>query len=379
MPIDTCNLHQVDANGQPAADAAEPGSGAAAPAPGAKTGLNPAAPNFVPGAAQAQADSSAAPALASADVARQLLNQPAAEQPDVKVSRKRSSDDASLQGHSSPSKRAAPATCKEISSSGSRNTEPSSAGSAQPAQPPSKEQSHEGASIPGVDMEVEPSAATASAEPQSNGDIAQAEPMDTLPSAANGVQPDQSNSVLPAGATALTNHAQPSGASDLANGLPPAEGAETAPAVAGDRQQAPSTSSGAQAAGSAALPNGVQPGSAPMLHGQPSVASEEGELLAEMQALEEPYQPQAAADPAAASERLKKWQAGQVQQKAEVEGSSKPEQPDQEAGADELEAALEGLDSPAQPKQAHTDPAVASERRKKLQQQLQALNAQKAT
>ena len=68
-----------------------------------------------------------------------------------------------------------------------------------------------------------------------------------------------------------------------------------------------------------------------------------------------------------------------MQQKAEVEDSSKPGQPDQEAGADELENALEGLDSPAQPKQAHTDPAVASERRKKLQQQLQALNAQKAT
>ena len=378
MPTDTCNLHQVDAEGNPAADGAEPGSGAAAAAPAAKTGLNPAAPDFVPGAAQALPDSSAAPAKASAD--GQPPGQPAAEQPNVqRMSRKRSSDEASLQEQSSWAKRAAPATRKELSTGGFRDTQAAPADSAQPAQLSADKHSCEGSNIPGVDMDVEPSASTASAAPQSNGGTAQAEPMDTLPSAANGVQPDHSNSVLPAGATALTNHAQPAGASDLANGLASAVGAETAPAMGDQGQQAPSTDAGAPPAGSAALPNGMQPAGAPALHGQPSVASEEGELLAEMQALEDTYQPQAAADPAAASERLKKWQAGQVQQKVEIKGSSKAAQPDQEAGADELEAELEGLDGPVQPKQAHTDPAVASERRKKLQQQLQAVNAQKTT
>ena len=290
------------------------------------------------------------------------------------MSRKRSLDDASLHGQSLPSKRAAPAPGKESSASGLQDIKADPADTAQDAQQSPDKHNVEGASIPDVDMVVDRSAVTASAEPQCNGGIARAEPMDTLPSAADGVEPAQSHSLLPAGATALTNHAQPAGASDLANGLQPPGGAQTAPALIGKLQQAPSTGSGA----TPALPNGVQPAGAPALHGQPSVASEEGELLAEMQALEDTHQSQAAADPAAASERLKKWQAGQNKQTADVEGSSDPARPDQEAGADELEAELEGLDSPPQPKQGHTDPAVASERRKKLQQQL-ALNAQKAT
>ena len=309
VPTDTCHLHQVDAEGKPAAEGAELGSGAAAAAPAAKPGLNPAAPNFVPHAAQALPDSSAAPAIASAD--GQLLSRAAAEQPNVqRMSRKRSSDEASLQEQTSPAKRAAPATRKELSTGGFRDAEAAPAESAQSVQPSADKHSCEGSNIPGVDMDVEPSASTASVAPQSNGGTAQAEPMDTLPSAANGVQPGQSDSVLPAGATALTNHAQPAGASDLANGLQPPEGAETAPAAGDAGQRAPATDAGAAAAGSAALPNGGQLASAPALHGQPSVASEEGELLAEMQALEDTYQPQAAADPAAASERLKKWQAG---------------------------------------------------------------------
>lgn len=369
----------MDINGKPAADGAEPGLGAAAPAPGAKTGLNPAAPDFVPAAAHQQVDSSTAPASASADADRQLPAQLSGEQPHVqRTSRKRSLDEASLLGQSSPSKRVASGT-GDLSARGLRDTEADPADTTQGAQPSADKHNVEGASIPDVDMAADLSAAIASAEPQCNGGIAQAEPMDTLPSTADGVQPAQSHSLLPAGATALTNHVQAAGASDLANGLQPPGGAQTAPSLVGKLQHAPSTTSGAPPAGSAALPNGVQPAGASALHGQPSVASEEGELLAETQALEDTYQPQVAAAGSAASERLKNWQAGQNKQTAAVDGSSAPAQPDQEAGADELEAELEGLDGPPQPKHAHADPAVASERRKKLQQQLQALNAQKAT
>ena len=376
--IEACNLHQVDATGKPTADGPEPGSEALAPAPAAKTVLNPAAPDFVPGAGQPPADSSAALASASAIADGELPGQQAGEQTNVqRVSRKRSLDEASLQEQASPSKRAASTQDREFTAGRPDDVKKGPAESTGNAQPSADKHSLEGASTPATNMEVDPSAAIPGTEPQCNGTTLQEEPMDTLPSGV-GMQAAQSHTVLPAGATALTNHVQPAGASDLANGLQPPVGVETAPAMPDALQQAPHTSSGALPAGCAAPPNGVQPAGASALRGQPSVASEEGELLAEMQALEDSYQPQAAADPAAASERLKKWQAGQVKQKAEVEGSCNPARPDQEAGADELEAELEDLGGPAQPKQAHTDPAVATERRKKLQQQLQALNGQKA-
>ena len=370
--IETCNFNQVDANGKPTADGAEPGFEAQAPAPAAKPGLDPTAPEFVPSAGQAPADSTL-PESASALAGGRLAGQQSEKQPSgERVSRKRSLDEASLQEQASPSKRAAPARGRDSTAEGQRET--ASAESAGVREPSADRHSLKGASIPEVQMDIEPSATVAGAEPQCNGINPQAEPMDTLPSGACDVHSAHSNSVLPAGATALTNHMQPGGASDLANGLQPPGDADT---VADTPQQAASTSAGVVPAGPAALPNGVQPAGAAALRGQPSVASEEGELLSEMQALEDSYQPQAAADPAAASERLKKWQAGQVKQKGELEGCCDPERPDQEAGADELEAELEDLGGPAQPKQAHADPAVASERRKKLQQQLQALNAQK--
>ncbi len=90
---------------------------------------------------------------------------------------------------------------------------------------------------------------------------------------------------------------------------------------------------------------------------QSSMMSEEGELIAVMQALEDADNPAAPADPAAAGERLRKWQEGQKrqqQQQAEEDGG--------------LEAELEGLDAPARPKQAPTNAAAASERLKKWQQ-----------
>ena len=89
---------------------------------------------------------------------------------------------------------------------------------------------------------------------------------------------------------------------------------------------------------------------------QSSLMSEEGELIAEMQALEDADNPAAPADPAAAGERLRKWQEGQKRQQ---------QQADEDGG---LEAELEGLDAPARPKQAPTNAAAASERLKKWQQ-----------
>ena len=252
-------------------------------------------------------------------------------------------------------------------------------------QPAADKQSHEGVSIPGIDMEVESPKLTAYAEPQCNGSSSHTDLVDTLPSGTDGLQPTQSNSLLPNGATALTNRAQPAGAAALSHGLhaetaaSQAEGMQQAPSLGAAPAHATGLANGVATAGSAALPNGGQAAGSSALHGQLSVASEEGELLADMQALEEAYNPQAAADPAAASERLKKWQAGQIKQN-DAGGLSNPAaaQPDQESGADELEAELEGLDEPVQTKQVHIDPAVAIERRKKLQQQLQALSAQKA-
>ena len=89
---------------------------------------------------------------------------------------------------------------------------------------------------------------------------------------------------------------------------------------------------------------------------QSSMMSEEGELIAEMQALEDADNPAAPADPAAAGERLRKWQEGQKRQQ---------QQADEDGG---LEAELEGLDAPARPKQAPANAAAASERLKKWQQ-----------
>ena len=102
------------------------------------------------------------------------------------------------------------------------------------------------------------------------------------------------------------------------------------------------------------------------------MASEEGELIDEMQALEDSLQPQAAPDPAAASQRLKKWQEAQkTSRQVEV-----PEQDDLDA---ELEAELESfcLVRPEKPKQARVDAAAGIERRKKWQQ-VQAAAAQTA-
>ena len=367
----------MDANGKPAAGGAEPGSGAADPAPGAQTGLNPAAPSFVPAAAQPQAESSAAPASASAPPNGQLPRQQSAGQSTKlrQLSRKRSLDDVSLQEQASPSKRAALDRDAGISTGGASPGERASAERAENVQPSADRHGHVGASIANVGMEVEPSAGV---EPKCTLNSAQAEPVELLPSEGPGSQPALDNDVLQAGATALTHQDQPAKASGLPHGVQPADGAEKASATGDAPQQGPSVSPAALTAEGAALPNGVQPAGGAALHAQPSVASEEGELIAEMQAREDTYEAQAATDPAAANERLKKWQAGQTQQKADVQGVCNPEPPEQEAGgADELEAELASLDGPAQPKAAQTDPAVASERRRKMQQQLQALSAQK--
>jgi len=365
----------VDANGQPTANSAQPGSGAAVAAPGLRTGLNPAAAAFVPTAAQLIAGSSAGSAPASSAQASE--HQPGAQQ----ASRKRSRSDDRLQEQGSPSKRAISDGGIECSAGGFNYID--IAGSLQPS---ADKQSHEGVSIPGIDMEMASPKLAAYAEPQCNGSSSHTDLVDTLPSGTDGLQPAQSNNLLPDGATALTNRAQPAGAAALSYGVhavtaaSQAEGMQQASSLGAAPAHATGLVNGVATAGSAVLPNGGQAAGSSALHGHPSVASEEGELLADMQALEEAYKPQAAADPAAASERLKKWHAGQIEQKRAAEGPSNPAaaQPDQEAGADELEAELEGLDEPVQSKQVHIDPAVAIERRKKLQQQLQALSAQKA-
>ena len=102
------------------------------------------------------------------------------------------------------------------------------------------------------------------------------------------------------------------------------------------------------------LANG--PSAAAGLGKQSSMISEEGELIAEMQALEDAGNPAAPADPAAAGERLRKWQEGQRRQQQQADEDGR------------LEAELEGLDAPARPKQAPTNAAAASERLKKWQQ-----------
>ena len=307
------HLWQGVAEGKQEADGAKAPSGGAN-ASGTKAGLNPGAPAFVPAAAQPS------PAQAAARGPNKHAVQQAAKQP----SRKRSLDEAGLSEQPSPASRAM------LEGSLQRNGDAAHTGSAAPAgslgagRPAAGQQGHDdGASIAVADIEVnDPSASTAQAAPQCNS------------SSAPAAEPAS---------------AQPA----LANGAAPAGALRTMPSLA----------------------QGIQPASAngaAKVYRQLSMASAEGELTDDMQALEDSLQPQAAPDPAAASQRLKKWQEAQkASQQVEV-----PKQDDLDA---ELEAELDcfGQVSPEKPKQARVDVAAAIERRKKWQQ-VQAAAAQSA-
>ena len=299
---------------QGVAEGKQEANGAKAPLGGANTsgtkaGLNPGAPAFVPAATQSS------PVQAAAHGP----NKHTAQQADKQVSRKRSLDEAGLPEQPLPAKRAV------LEGSSQRNGDTAHTGSVAPAdslgagRSAAGQQGHDdGASIPMADMEVKhPLASAARAAPQCNSSNAPA---------AN------SASVQPA----LTNGAAPAGA------------LRTMPSLA----------------------DGIQP--APANGRQPSMASEEGELIDEMQALEDSLQPQAAPDPAAASQRLKKWQEAQ-------KTSGQVEVPKQDDLDAELEAELDGfgLVRPEKPKQARVDAAAAIERRKKWHQ-VQAAAAQTA-
>ena len=308
------HLWQGVAEGKQEADGAKTPSGGAN-ASGTKAGLNPGAPAFVPAAAQPS------PAQAAALGPNKHAVQQAAKQP----SRKRSLDEAGLSEQPSPGKRAM------LEGSSQRNGDAAYTGSgAAPAGslgagwPAAGQQGHDdGASIAVADTKVnDPSASTGQAAPQCNSSSAPAaEPASAQPALANGAAPAGALRRMPS----------------LANGIWPASA-----------------------------------NSAAKVYRQPSMASEEGELADEMQALEDSLQPQAAPDPAAASQRLKKWQEAQkTSQQVEV-----PEQDDLDA---ELEAELDcfGQVSPEKPKHARIDAAAAIERRKKWQQ-VQAAAAQSA-
>lgn len=281
---------------------------------GTKAGLNPGAPAFVPAATQSSPVQAAAYGP----------NKHTAQQADKQVSRKRSPDEAGLLEQPLPAKRAV------LEGSSQRNGDTAHTGSVAPAdslgagRSAAGQQGHDdGASIPMADMEVKhPLASAARAAPHCNSS--------SVPAA-------NSASMQPA----LTNGAAPAGA------------LRTMPSLADGIQPAPAN------------------GAAKVCR-QPSMASEEGELIDEMQALEDSLQPKAAPDPAAASQRLKKWQEAQ-------KTSGQVEVPKQDDLDAELEAELDGfgLVRPEKPKQARVDAAAAIERRKKWQQ-VQAAAAQTA-
>ena len=307
------HLWQGVAEGKQETNGAKAPSGAGN-ASGTKAGLNPGAPAFVPAATQPSPGQAAAHGP----------NKHAAQQADMQISRKRSLDDAGLPEQPSPAKRAM------HEGSSQRNGDAAHPGSAAPAgslgagRPAAGQQGHDdGASIPMADMEVnDPLASAARAAPQCSSSSAPAAEYASM-------QPALINGAAPAGAL----RTMPS----LADGIQPAH----ANGAAKERRQ-------------------------------PSMASEEGELIDEMQALEDSLQPQAAPDPAAASQRLKRWQEAQkTSEQVEV-----PKQDDLDA---ELEAELEGFGPvrPEKPKQACVDTAAAIERRKKWQQ-VQAAAAQSA-
>lgn len=351
--------------GQPVGDGAKSSSEAPS-SPAGKPSLDPKAPAFVPGAAQASAAGGAAPEhKSSAQAAAQQANGQQAK-------RKRSSEDAGPQAQDSPAKRAVPEKTDAAQDKAAAAL-PEAAVTEQPA---AVKQSKPDDSIPGIDAEVKPSGQQAFGQPKRKRSSDEAG-LEAQGSPAKRAVLDKAVHSIADGAPQVNTAAAHEAASPeqpvAAKQSPPADGipgidAEIKPSAVTAPTQVNGNGNGSAAAAKEAAPSVVkvsQPAAgAAALYKQPSAASEEGDLVAEIQTLVGASEPQPAADPAANSERLKKWQAGQSGLKQASAEENR-----------ELGAELEGLEECVQPKQAPADKAAASERLKKWQQ-LQATAAQ---